>query len=144
MGWKTGKVIPNGSTTSRVWWSGFVNTPGCDYGRQRGNVNSVSHRAQWNSFTPPSSRTSTVSCTPHDGHCAVSAGSITWPFSHWYAACPLSLVFQAFWVHNIWAPHSGHGDERTSVFSIITPRGFAPRTPLHARSRGPTIPTPLA
>src|SRR4029453_6866945 len=29
-------------------------------------------------------------------------------------------------------------------FDIIPPRGFAPRTPLHARSRGPAIPTPLA
>src|SRR6185295_13105390 len=28
--------------------------------------------------------------------------------------------------------------------SIITPRGFAPRTPPHARSRGPTRPAPLA
>ena len=26
----------------------------------------------------------------------------------------------------------------------VTPRGFAPRTPLHARSRGPASPTPLA
>src|SRR5262245_66641986 len=28
--------------------------------------------------------------------------------------------------------------------SLITPRGFAPRTPRHARSRGPARPTPLA
>src|SRR5262245_31552200 len=27
---------------------------------------------------------------------------------------------------------------------MITPRGFAPRTPLHARWRGPAIPAPLA
>jgi len=27
---------------------------------------------------------------------------------------------------------------------FITPRGFAPRTPLHARSSGPASPTPLA
>src|SRR6185436_18616515 len=33
---------------------------------------------------------------------------------------------------------------RSSLSGQITPRGFAPRTPLHARSRGPMIPTPLA
>src|SRR3954462_8133913 len=32
----------------------------------------------------------------------------------------------------------------SSLMSIITPRGFAPRTPQHARSWGPSCPPPLA
>ena len=52
----------------------------------------------------------------------------------------MSPVFQAFWVHNIWAPHSGHGDDRTRLLSIITPLPSAgaynrgdPVTALHER-----------